>query len=744
MVSHILVSGDLSEEDVATALHDYLKGKESTKQVVVSKETSKAGILQVVAGTSTANDESQDNGEEKGQSGNPNISVNPCIFDHNQKLIAAKDKELTKLEKTSSKALASVQTFHLQQKQLFDEFVLLRQRYDEQKTQLLEVLWEKCAGSNADLSEIPECENAETFLEDSDVVGVYNLGEVLGEGQFALVRGCNISHSRGDPAKHDLEADYALKVLNKERLLSFHSLKRVSNEIKILRMLDNPYIVKTYDVIQTKKKLYIVTEKGGLDLFEFFDEHPDGVPESWAREIVRCTLTGVLYCHQNNICHRDLKPENILVKFDVENGVCDNLKLCDFGLASQFMPDQLFDDFCGSPGFFAPEMITRGTYFGDKVDVWSCGCILLELVLGHHRFCEIWMVAYDYEVMQEKSSFSKEIKGTLEKLITELDFSDSLNDFIMQFLQLRQSLRPRVSAIMGHEWLGLTDEEKLVLGLEIANNSNLEIDTTHNTSNLNGRTGSPVPDAPIGTPEALSRADSTTVENSGHTNPELLKNAFHNQSTKERRFYEDFNKFQPDQDQVHLPPIEPQTPNVVQARKILLKGDDLARKVSGNGQSNPGTPSAGSSPSTPGMRMAAGGGGGGWQTPAHSPKMKGSASDPSIQMQMQTASTPLTPDISSSVVGAGGLSPLSPGVPGLIHSPLLNSPKPTSGKMGTGSIMAAINEVEGDSASVQGAVDDGSRTDDGTCVNTGDLSGGAAADSTTREGKDDGPPPYSP
>ena len=70
---------------------------------------------------------------------------------------------------------------------------------------------------------------------------------------------------------------YALKILNKERISNFTGLKRMSNEIGTLRQLKSSYIVSLYDVIQTKNKLYIVTELGGSDLFEFFDEHP-GLP----------------------------------------------------------------------------------------------------------------------------------------------------------------------------------------------------------------------------------------------------------------------------------------------------------------------------------------------------------------------------------------------------------------------------------------------------------------------------------
>ena len=100
-------------------------------------------------------------------------------------------------------------------------------------------------------------------------------------------------------------------------------------------------------------------------MFAFFDEHPDGVSEEWGREILTYILKAVFFCHQQGICHRDLKPENILLDFDIETGRCNDLKLCDFGLSTNYgvnSSNVLLKDFCGSPGFFAPEMITVGSY----------------------------------------------------------------------------------------------------------------------------------------------------------------------------------------------------------------------------------------------------------------------------------------------------------------------------------------------------------------------------------------------
>jgi hypothetical protein len=289
-----------------------------------------------------------------------------------QTRIDAKEKARLEAEESAAKALLSIQTFHKQQQALFDEFVLLRQRYDEQKASTVSILWTYCSKYHPDLRQIPNPENPKTFIETEEQIGDYLVGDLLGEGQFATVKNCYLPSNK--------EKEYALKIINKDRITSFTSLMRVSNEIDNLKLLKNEYIVSVNHVIHTDTKLYIITEKGGADMFEFFDAHPDGVPEDWARQIICCVLKGVMFCHDQGICHRgkdmliplfcaqfpaiqlhihhylclitrtDLKPENILVSFDSKTGQCKDLKLCDFGLSTKFKPKTLLSDFCGSPG----------------------------------------------------------------------------------------------------------------------------------------------------------------------------------------------------------------------------------------------------------------------------------------------------------------------------------------------------------------------------------------------------------
>ncbi|KAJ1436082.1 kinase-like domain-containing protein [Ochromonadaceae sp. CCMP2298] len=480
-------------------------------------------------------------------------------------LYELKCKELKDAEESASKALLSIQTFHKQQQALFDEFVLLRQRYDEQKSSTVNILWTHCTKYHPDLRQIPVMQDASTFVEVEDQVGDYNVGELLGEGQFATVKDCSLEGQ---------STEYALKIIKKERITSFTALMRVSNEIDNLLLLKNKHIVNIVHVLHTEKKLYIVTEKGGRDLFDFFDEHPDGVPEEWAKQIIICVLKGVMFCHDHGICHRDLKPENILLSFDAEAGKCTDLKLCDFGLSTRFKPKTLLTDFCGSPGFFAPEMIIYGSYYGDKADVWSTGCILLELMAGHEKFCDVWMTAYDYEILQDKKHFTETIQETVDQLPSVLNFSPALNNFILQFLDLRTNKRPHVSTLCSDPWL----------------EGRIEEDLTHRNEKLAETGTTRYPKSPsITRTNSQSSLDLVSLGLADDNVPfdrHYVEMMFSNFTERERHHMEQYIKHHADDSpgnrhaQMHLPPIVPATPNISGAKKIFDRGNDGYRPAS--------------------------------------------------------------------------------------------------------------------------------------------------------------------
>jgi serine/threonine protein kinase len=208
-------------------------------------------------------------------------------------------------------------------------------------------------------------------------------------------------------------------------------------------------------------------------------------------------------------------------------------------------------------------MIIRGTYYGDKADIWSCGCILLELTMGHEKFCDEWMTAYDYEVLQDKADFAKEIRLTIERLVDALSFSNELNELVCKFLRLRSSLRPGIREVCADAWFGG------IISL--------------------GPSASVQSPSPQMSPSVTNRHSVYGIEDAeGGTevDPELLQKSFQSMSERERQMYEKHNEHIVGDDRhhlLHLPPIEPQTPNMQAARKILKKGADLVSHVSASG-----------------------------------------------------------------------------------------------------------------------------------------------------------------
>ena len=224
--------------------------------------------------------------------------------------------------------------------------------------------------------------------------GAYEVTKKLGEGEFASVY-------RARRAE-DPEVEYAIKAIDKANvqrhnsiLKSKRNIRRVNLEVLAMRRFRHGGICQLYEVMQTPSYVYLVLEMGERDLFSFLDEHPDGCPELYVKQIMRILALGLRHCHNAGIAHRDLKPENVLVCGDPEKwatgGATDGIvKLCDFGLCATITEGAKLTDFVGSPGFFAPELMTRKDYDGAIADMWSLGAVMVEMVLGHNDFDDLW------------------------------------------------------------------------------------------------------------------------------------------------------------------------------------------------------------------------------------------------------------------------------------------------------------------------------------------------------------------
>lgn len=171
-------------------------------------------------------------------------------------------------------------------------------------------------------------------------VGNYRLLRTIGKGNFAKVK----------LARHVLTGkEVAIKIIDKTQL-NPTSLQKLFREVRIMKGLNHPNIVKLFEVIETEKTLYLVMEYASAgEVFDYLVSH-GRMKEKEARAKFRQIVSAVHYCHQKNIVHRDLKAENLLLDADA------NIKIADFGFSNEFRLGSKLDTFCGSPPYAAPEL----------------------------------------------------------------------------------------------------------------------------------------------------------------------------------------------------------------------------------------------------------------------------------------------------------------------------------------------------------------------------------------------------
>lgn len=145
---------------------------------------------------------------------------------------------------------------------------------------------------------------------DGQIVGNYRIGKTIGQGTYGKVKlAYHIATNAKVPSRSKPNCiQYAIKVIEKSQLLNSKQISRLQREIRFLRLLNHPHIVKVYDVIETPETIYIAMEyESGGELFDYIVAHKR-VKELEARKFFRMVLSAVDYCHLNAVIHRDLKP----------------------------------------------------------------------------------------------------------------------------------------------------------------------------------------------------------------------------------------------------------------------------------------------------------------------------------------------------------------------------------------------------------------------------------------------------
>ncbi|XP_052816892.1 SNF-related serine/threonine-protein kinase-like isoform X2 [Mya arenaria] len=261
---------------------------------------------------------------------------------------------------------------------------------------------------------------------DGKIAGLYDLEETIGEGHFAVVK----------LARHVFTGEkVAVKVIDKNKLDEV-SKAHLFQEVRCMKLVQHPNVVRLYEVIDTQTKLYLILELGdGGDMYDYIMKHEKGIEENKARHYFSQIVEAISYCHRLHVVHRDLKPENVVFFKKLEV-----VKLTDFGFSNMFNPGNKLETSCGSLAYSAPEILLGDSYDAQAVDIWSLGVILFMLVCGEAPFQE----ASDSEtltmIMDCKYKFPPHVSQPCRNLISLM-------------LRREPGQRGNLQQIEKHEWL---------------------------------------------------------------------------------------------------------------------------------------------------------------------------------------------------------------------------------------------------------------------------------------------------
>mmetsp|Transcript_83067 Transcript_83067/g.131067 ORF Transcript_83067/g.131067 Transcript_83067/m.131067 type:complete len:786 (-) Transcript_83067:53-2410(-) len=205
---------------------------------------------------------------------------------------------------------------------------------------------------------------------------------------------------------------YALKSLNKGHIIKCKMKEATMREKKIQMLCDSPFVVKLFETYNEPQALLFLMEVVlGGELYDLYERNALHGSENHAKYYVAAVALAFEHMHGKKIIYRDLKPENLLL---TEEG---RLKVTDMGLAKVVIGKTR--TVCGTPDYFAPEMIAREGYTV-ALDWWTLGILAYELMVGKAPFAGDGNVMVQIKKGIKSVKFPPKTQGPLENLIKGL------------------------------------------------------------------------------------------------------------------------------------------------------------------------------------------------------------------------------------------------------------------------------------------------------------------------------------
>lgn len=310
--------------------------------------------------------------------------------------------------------------------------------------------------------------HCEFFVEkqEGDPHAVYKVQKKLGEGTFG------ITHLVQDRRSGQTRV---MKTINKAK--SNMPPDELEIEIKMLRMLDHPHIIKLFEYYEDNVNIYLAMEQAqGGELLQIIEElYNEGwrVSERWSATVMQQVLEAIAYCHGKKLIHKDIKAENIMLLRTADSKTHPHAVVIDLGLSEMFgstsgdprgksmvlrgrsdskdvEEDLLYRRIQsrkvgGTPATMAPEVwrayMGHGS-FGMKCDVYSLGVVLFQLLTGDLPFCGMSLDPFLWISLIER--------GPRMDMLASC--SPEAQSLVCWMLVPDPARRPKCREALGHAW----------------------------------------------------------------------------------------------------------------------------------------------------------------------------------------------------------------------------------------------------------------------------------------------------
>ena len=272
-----------------------------------------------------------------------------------------------------------------------------------------------------------------------DLYKSYEMKDIIGQGRYGTIR----------VGYHKIKKRFvAIKIINKKSI-SKTDMENIRNQIDILKMATDEFVLKLLDIIENESYLYIMTElcKGG-DLYSYLNQRSFKIPEAKAAKLIYKLAKSVSFLHTLGIIHRDLKPENILMT-DMSDEA--DIRISDFCICKRLEPNETTKEIVGTLGYMAPEVL-MGKEYNYSADVWAIGVITYLLLTGYLPFDD---EQEDKEVIRKTLFESIPFYNDSWKNI-----SSKAKEFVKKILKKDKEERITIEGILRDPWFENYVEEE--------------------------------------------------------------------------------------------------------------------------------------------------------------------------------------------------------------------------------------------------------------------------------------------